>query len=93
MFLFIHSLNNISHTQVAFKWTVKMLKWFHSKTRGFTFKCISFADLANKADSLWGHKAPQQEHMENKIKSRDKARSEGRTVKWVLDASVEIDNI
>jgi len=86
---FCSLLNNVSYTQVSFKWTPRMLKWFHGHTRGYTFKSISFVNLVQKAESLWGYKAPQQEHMENKIKSRDKAQQEGRTVRWVL----EIDNI
>ena len=74
------------HTQVAFQWSKEMLQWFHEQTHKFTFKCISFPGLVETAEQRWGHKAPEQDHMENKIRSRDKARKEGRTVKWVREA-------
>ena len=62
-----------------------MGKWFNAKTEKLTYKSIGFGGLRDEAELRWGCKAPEVEHLQNKIKSRDKARKENRTVKWVLD--------
>ena len=60
--------------------------WLHERTANLNFKSISFPALVREAQDLWGYVAPKQEHLENKIRSRDKARKEGRTVQWVKDS-------
>lgn len=67
------------------QWTLEMGRWLNAATHSLSYKSISFPDLANKADDKWGHKAPKQEQLENKIKSRDQARKRGDTVKWIRD--------
>ena len=62
-----------------------MGRWFNRATHKLTYKSIPFGRLQRVADKKWGCKAPEVEHLQNKIKSRDKARKENRTVKWVLD--------
>lgn len=62
-----------------------MGKWFNAQTHRYTYKSIAFGALVQEAEDRWGYKAPQQEHLQNKIKSRDTARKSNRTVKWVLD--------
>ena len=71
--------------QAHFEWTLEMGKWFNEKTRKYSYKSIAFAALALQAESRWGYRAPDQEHLQNKIKSRDNARKNNKTVKWVLD--------
>ena len=61
--------------------------WFHSVTKSLPYKSIPFVSLCEKAENKWGYRAPQVEHLENKIKSRDQAVKAGRVVKWVSDAS------
>ena len=63
-----------------------MGKWFHSKTSKLAYKSISFGEMVRLAEARWGYKAPQQEHLEGRIKSRDAARKKNRVVKWVRDA-------
>ena len=65
-----------------------MGKWFNAKTHKLTYKSIPFGQLQRDADAMWGCKAPEVEHLQNKIKSRDTARKKNRTVKWVLDTLV-----
>ena len=59
--------------------------WLNKKTSKYSYKSIAFGALALQAEDLWGYKAPEQEHIQNKIKSRDNARKNNRTVKWVMD--------
>ena len=69
-----------------FEWTVDMGRWLHTKTTTLAFKSVPFADLAREAEAKWGHKAPKQEQLENKIKSRDLAlKRGGPAVKWIRD--------
>ena len=68
-----------------FEWTIPMSKWLHNKTHNLSRKCIPFTQLVFEAEMQWGYKAPQQEHLENKIASRDAARKKGAVVKWVRD--------
>ena len=65
-----------------FMWTDDMSTWFHNATKHLSKKCIPFVSLAEEAEKMWGYSAPEQEHLENRIKSRDQARKEGREVKW-----------
>ena len=60
-----------------------MSRWFYQETNGLSFKSIPFVHLAETASEKWGYKAPEQEHLENRIKSRDKAAKEGRVCRWV----------
>ena len=60
-----------------------MSRWFFRETTGLSFKSIPFVTLRDFAYNKWGYKAPEQEHLENKIKSRDKAVKEGRVCRWV----------
>ncbi len=62
-----------------------MSKWLYEKTSKYSYKSIAFGALAMQAENLWGYRAPDQEHLQNRIKSRDYARKNNRTVKWVLD--------
>ena len=62
-----------------------MGQWFDALTQNLSIKCVAFAQLVKDADNKWGHKAPPQEVLENKIKSRDRARKRGDTVKWIKD--------
>jgi hypothetical protein len=69
-----------------FKWTVEMGRWLHANTTTLAFKSVAFAELADQAEIKWGHKAPKQEQLENKIKSRDQAvKRGGAAVKWIRD--------
>ena len=71
----------------VFKWTVDMSRWLHAATEFLAYKSVPFVPLRDEAQLKWGYKGPEQEHLENKIKSRDQARKEGRTVKWIKDLS------
>ena len=66
-------------------WNVDMSRWLHDATECLAYKCVPFVSLLEEAQLKWGYKAPEQEHLENKIKSRDKARKDGRTVQWIKD--------
>ena len=70
-----------------------MGKWYDGQTHSLNIKSISYAQLVRDAEQKWGYKAPPQEVLENKIKSRDKARKRGGTVRWITDYQKEIDNI
>ena len=59
-----------------------MSQWFAKMTHGLHKKSIQFVEMAEEAHHRWGHVAPEQEHMENRIKPRDQARKEGRCVAW-----------
>ena len=72
-----------------FVWTKDMSKWLMKRTHHLTFKSTPFVALVLQAEQLWGYTAPKQEHIENKIHSRDTASKEGRTVQWVKDADEE----
>ncbi len=62
-------------------------RWLHAVTKTLTIKSCPFVELARQADQKWGAKAPKQEQLENKIKSRDLAvRRGGEAVKWIRDA-------
>ena len=65
-----------------------MGKWFNLKTHMLTYKSIPFGQLQVAAEKIWVIKAPEVENLQNKIKSRDAARKDDRTVKWVLDTLV-----
>ena len=71
----------------VFNWTVDMSRWLHAATEFLAIKSVSFVPLCEEAQLKWGYKAPEQEHLENKIKSRDQARKQGRTVQWIKDLS------
>jgi len=71
--------------QTHFEWTLEMSKWLYEKTSKYSYKSIAFGALAMQAENLWGYRAPDQEHLQNRIKSLDNARKNNRTVKWVLD--------
>ena len=75
--------------QVPFDWTSEMGRWFDSKTAQLNFKSIAFATLVYQAEGIWGYRAPPQEVLENKIKSRDAARKRGATVRWILQYQAE----
>lgn len=75
--------------QHKFDWTTEMGRWLDGRTSTFTFKSIAFQQLVEDAEQLWGLRAPPQEVLENKIKSRDNARKKGYTVKWILDYESE----
>ena len=70
-----------------------MGQWFDALTKSLSIKCISFAQLVQDADNKWGAKAPPQEVLENKIKSRDRARKRGDTVKWIKDYQRENEDL
>ena len=67
-----------------FKWTTEMGVWLHKATHNLTYKSTPFVSLVRDAEMIWGYAAPKQEHLENKIRSRDKGKKEGQTVAWVL---------
>jgi len=73
------------------QWSTEMLQWFHHRTKGLSQKAVPFVALVEEAQTRWGHLAPQQHHMENKLKSRDAAEKEGRTVAWVMHVLNHID--
>ena len=75
-----------------FNWTQEMHAWLHKCTERLTYKSIPFFSLTEEAESKWGYEAPEQEHLENKIKSRDNAAKEGRVVKWVNDCLSEAES-
>ena len=68
--------------RTKFVWTPVMSQWFANRTHGLHKKSIQFVEMSEEAHDRWGHLAPDQEHMENRIKSRDQARKEGRRVAW-----------
>ena len=69
-----------------FKWTAAMSVWLQKHTSHLTFKSVPFAGLEKQAEQIWGYNAPKQEHLENKIRGRDKAKKEGRPPpRWVND--------
>ena len=72
-----------------FNWTEEMGKWLHQRTDRLAFKAIPFAALVMEAQRMFGYSAPKLEHLENRIRGRDKAQKEGRTVQWVLDAETD----
>ena len=59
-----------------FKWTHDQGVWLQQRTHHLGFKNINFPDLAREAEDLWGYSAPKQEHIENRIKGREKAKKE-----------------
>jgi len=69
-----------------FVWTTDMSIWLHYATKSLPYKSIPFVSLCEEAENKWGYRAPQVEHLENKIKSRDQAEKAERVVKWVKDA-------
>ena len=70
-----------------FKWTDTMGKWLHANTAHLSAKSLPLAQLAESAFKKWGHLAPEQEHILNRIKGRDKAKKEGRPPpSWVTQA-------
>lgn len=70
-----------------FHWTVDMGKWLHRQTHNLGMKQVPFTQLVQDAEVLWGYEAPKLEHLQNKIKSREQAKKEGRPPpRWVLDA-------
>ena len=71
----------------VFNWTVDMPRWLHAATEFLEFKSVPFVSLCEEAELKWGYKSPEQEHLENKIKSRDQARKQDRTVEWIKDWS------
>ena len=62
--------------------------WFHKATHNLNYKSTPFVSLALDAENIWGYAAPKQEHLENKIRSRDKAKKEGKTVAWVVNTGL-----
>ena len=71
-----------------FKWTKDMGGWLHRKTHNLNPKSTPFVALALEAEALWGYAAPQQEHLENRIRGRHNAKKDGRPPPaWVLEAS------
>ena len=60
--------------------------WLHSATKSLPYKSVPFVSLCEEAKNKWGYRAPQVEHLENRIKSRDQAVKAGRVVKWISDA-------
>ena len=72
-----------SERRKRFKWTPDMNVWLHKATSHLHKKSIGFTELAAEAFRKWGHSAPEYEHLNNRIKSRDQARKEGREVRWV----------
>ena len=61
-----------------FKWTPEMGEWLQMRTHNLNFKSTPFVALALEAEQRWGYTAPKQEHIENRIKGREKAKKEGR---------------
>ena len=55
-----------------FAWTDSMITWFDNATAGRAKKTIPFAALALAAEEKWGCRAPEIEHLQNKINGRDK---------------------
>ena len=76
--------------RTKFKWTEEMTIWFNNRTRHLVKKSIGFVELRDEAFVKWGCRAPEQEHLENRIKSRDQARKEGREVKWATAGVVAL---
>ena len=62
--------------------------WLQSATHHLSYKSVPFMALVKEAFTLWGYLAPEQEHLENRIPSRENAKKEGRTVQWVLDTEL-----
>ena len=77
-----------SRRRKKFVWTQEMTDWFAAASCGLAKKSIPFVPLSEEAWDKWGYRAPQQEHLENRIKSRDQARKKGKRVKW--DKSVQL---
>ena len=72
-----------------FKWTKQMSVWLQSKTHNLTYKSVPFTQLVAEAEDKWGYIAPKQEHLENKIRGRDKAKKDGRPPpKWVREVTL-----
>ena len=69
--------------RVNFKWIDSMSEWLHKAAHNLTFKSIPFVALSIDAENIWGYLTPkqEQEHLENKIRSRDKVEKEGRVVR------------
>ena len=77
-----------SARRTKFKWTIEMSDWFAAATAGLGKKSIPFVPLRDEASERWGARAPEIENLQNRIKSRDQARKEGRRVAW--DRSVQL---
>ena len=72
-----------------FNWLKPMSVWLQSKTHHLGFKSVPFAHLVEEADDKWGYIAPKLEHLQNKIKSREKAKKDGRPPpQWVRDVTL-----
>lgn len=70
-----------------FKWTKEMGAWLHRKTHNLNPKSTPFPSLALEAETIWGYTAPKQEHLENRIRGRYKAKKDGRPPPaWVVEA-------
>ena len=63
-----------------FQWTEQQGIWLQKRTHHLGLKSINFLDLALEAEARWGHSAPKQENIENRIKSREQAKKEGRAL-------------
>ena len=72
-----------------FKWTSEMNRWLHQRTRHTNMKSTPFVALALEAETKWGYSAPQQEHIENRIRGREKAKKDNRPPpRWVASVTL-----
>ena len=72
-----------------FRWTVEMNQWLHQRTRNTNMKSTPFVALALEAESKWGYSAPQQEHIENRIRGREKAKKDNLPPpRWVASVTM-----
>ena len=72
-----------------FKWSSEMDRWLHQRTCNTTMKSTPFVALALEAESKWGYSAPQQEHIENRIRGREKAKKDNRPPpRWVASVTM-----
>ena len=72
-----------------FKWSSEMNRWLHQRTCNTNMKSTPFVALALEAESKWGYSAPQQEHIENRIRGREKAKKDNRPPpRWVASVTM-----
>ena len=72
-----------------FKWSKPMGEWLHTRTHRLSYKSVPFQELVREAEIRWGYAAPQQEHLENRIRGREKAKKDGRPApRWVQEVTL-----
>ena len=72
-----------------FQWSSEMNRWLHQRTRNTNMKSTPFVALTLEAESKWGYSAPQQEHIENRIRGREKAKKDNRPPpRWMTSVTL-----